>query len=316
MKVPVDIKRQIIVLVVSLVTSIIFGFSPSWTGVQLTTSEQLIFTVVLFIAFLLLDITWLLSGIFIHHQKEEDLWLLREACDTELSDIRASFYHIARESYGNKDLFITYFIKKFQKLSNDIKEVAEKKELHVQADHFLYLENVLDAFHRDDERIWRYTWPISSDETLFEDLHWRRYFERTTDMALQRQIKEIRAILIIENPHMRELPRFKKLLDFFHTNSGMKCSIILKDKFNVILRGNGIVCNFMDFGIYGNTLLYLGEKYEPEIIGTFSKDPVLIQNYKKLFDSIWESPNLSKINPSTAKTQVTLEELFKFDETA
>ena len=134
-------------------------------------------------------------------------------------------------------------------------------------------------------------------------------------MARQKQIKEIRTILIIENANTMDSSRFNKLLDFFHTNVGMECSIILKEDFHVILKGNGVTCSFLDFGIYGNTLIYLGEQYEPEIIGTFSKDQVLIQNLKKLFDSMWESPIVSINNPSTAKNQVTLAELFKFDET-
>ena len=62
MKVSVDTRRQIIVLIVSLLVSIIFSFIPYWTGILLTTLEQLLLTVALFIAFLLSDIMWILSG--------------------------------------------------------------------------------------------------------------------------------------------------------------------------------------------------------------------------------------------------------------
>jgi hypothetical protein len=73
--------------------------------------------------------------------------------------------------------------------------------------------------------------------------------------------------------------------------------------------------NYIDFGIYGDILLFLTEQYEPEIIGVFTKNRTQIQHYRHLFDSMWGSA-IARKNPSTAVERVTLEELYAFDETA
>ncbi|MDP3296003.1 MAG: hypothetical protein Q8N09_00145 [Thermodesulfovibrionia bacterium] len=308
-----ELKKQIIVLAIQLAVSIIFSFVPGWTTIELTLYEQILFSISLFIVFLLLDILWIVAHRLNLLSREAELWLLRNNGDWELSNIRTSFAKIIQNSYGKRDLFIAHFMKEFQRLSNKIKDVTEKQELRVAADHFLSVENVLDAFSGDDERIWRYTWPLSAGQKLFDDLPWKRYFEATTKMVIEKKIECIRSILILDNASLINDSGIKKLMDFFHSNERMDCRLILYDVYKKICSDNELPPHYIDFGIYGRRLLFRTEQYEPEIIGTFSKDANLINNYVNLFDAMWNADSVTIKNPSTVTEIVTLEELFKFD---
>jgi hypothetical protein len=311
-----ELNKQIIVLIISLGVSIFLGFVPSWTGIEISVNEQTLLTIEVFIAFLLLDVLWIVSHRLNQLSKQHDLWTLRESGDSELSNIRSSFANIVHNSYGKRDLFVAHFLKEFQRLSRMIREVTDNQELRVAADHFLSVDNVVDAFWGDDERIWRYTWPVQPDEKLFGELPWKRYFEVTAKMLQKGDIESIRAILIVDNISTIESPRIKALLDFIKTTDNMDCHIIETRNYQRVCEDNGVPPHFKDFGIYGSRLLFRTEQYESEnheIIGTFSKNTELIQNYISLFDAMWHSVSVSTENPSTRTTSVSLETLFKAD---
>jgi len=309
-----EVKRQIIVLLISLIaSSLLATFVPSWVGQSFTKADEVLLAINLFLSFLLVDIAWLLGKIDRQSLGQYQLWQLREPFDAVLSNIRRSSYEITKHSYGQKDIFVAHFMKQLRDLETKITEVADKRLLHVQADHFLSVDNVLDAFLGDAERIWRYTWEITRDDRLFRELAWSQYFEKTARMVMARQINEIRSILMVEDRDVLESPRVKKLLDFFATNDGLSCRIILKNNYQRLCADN---CDFMtyeDFGIYGNRLLFLTEQYEPVIIGVFTKDEERIRQYMSLFDMMWTSASVTFDNPSKIIPTVTLEELFAFD---
>lgn len=308
-----EIKRQVIVLILSLTISILLSFVPEWTGTPIKLAEKILFILGLFNVFQLLNILWTVSNSAARQAKEYELWSLREIGDRELTNIRACFAQIVRESYGEKDLFVTHFIEEFHELANKIENVAKRQELRVQADHFLHVDNVLDAFQGDHEKIWRYIWPISADGKLFDNLPWKRYFEATAGMVRQ-NIEQIRAIIILDDLRLTAVPRVKKLLDFFYTSEAMDCRIIKRVDYETICADNNIPANYLDFGIYGTRLLFLTEQYEPDIIGIFTKNAILIRNYKNLFDTMWNSTSITKPNPSNTTRIVTLGELFTFDD--
>jgi len=310
-----ELWRQVGILLLSLLIPIVILKVPDWTSFNFSKSDEFILGILLFIAFLLIDIFWLANKIAAREAREEQLWTFQEACDKELLCVRACFVQIFRESYGTRDLFVTHFAKEVHQLVENVKQVAERRELRVQAEHFLNVDNVLDAFQGDSERIWRYTWPIEGTQRLFDELAWKRYFEKTVRMVDAGEIKEVRSVLVLSEPQLVQSPRVKKLLDFFHTNRGFLCFTVNRQDFRAICADNGMPANYIDFGIYGSRLLFLTEQYDPEIIGVFTKDSTRIRHYCNLFDSMWGSPSVAKKNPSKCDTKVTLEELYEFDET-
>ena len=307
-------KKQRIVVSITLGVTILLSFVPKWTGIPIMLYEQILFSISLVIVGLLFDILLILSNRLNQLSIKTELWLLRNKGDWELSNIRGSFTKIVEDSYGKSDLFIAHFMKEFQSLSRNIKNVTEKQELQVEADHFLSVENVLDAFSGDTERVWRYTWPLTVGEKLFDEFPWKRYFEATAKMLNEKKIEDIRSILILDNFSSITDSRIEKLLDYFHSNKKMNCRLILNDVYQNICSDNQLPSHYKDFGIYGRRLLFRTEQYEPKIIGTFSKDIDLISNYVNLFEAMWNSESVTRKNPSTVIEVLTLEDLFKFDD--
>jgi hypothetical protein len=308
-----ETQKQVTVLLLSLTVSILLGFVPDWTGVPFSTPEQVLLSVGLFIAFLLLDILWLIALIVGKQAKEQTLWRLRAPGDQDLHNIRASFAQIVQRSYGEDDLFVTYFQKEFQKLDWQIRDAAEKQELRVISDYYLNAHSVFEAFLGEDNPVLRYTWPIQLNEKLFSEHAWMRFFEITVNLVEQKKIRWIRVILILEQLSIVHSSRTRKLFDFFHTNTHFDCRYILQEVFQTLCAESAIPPTYLDFGVYGTQMLFRSEQYRPEYIGVFTKDTNLIRMYTKLFDTLWESVGVARRNPSTAVQPVTLDELITFD---
>jgi hypothetical protein len=302
-------SRQILILVLSLVFSVVVPFGLHQSGTTTSREGEFILGGTLFCAFLLIDVMWLTQKVASREHREQELWVLREDCDKELLNVSRCYVRVTRESYGPRDLFVSHFRREIHGLAEQIAEVAERRQLRVQAEHFLNVDNVLDAFQGDDDPIWRYTWGVDNAEPLFDELAWRRYFERTTTMLEAGQIKEARTILIVGDSQGAQSPRVQKLLDFFQTNKGFSCRLVDRADFTELYSGP-----YIDFGIYGNRLLFLTERYEPNITGLFTKDPAQIQHYCRVFDSMWSSTSVARNKPYRATARVTLEELYEFDE--
>jgi len=266
----------------------------------------------IFICFQLLNVTWILAVVAAHQVRDWELWELRNKGDHELTNIRAYFSKLVNKSYGDKDLFITHFENKFAELEGEIREVEEKSELLVTEDHFLSAENVLAAIQGDPEPIYRFTWEIDENEELFKDLNHRLYFESSKKMLGLGSMKEVRAIIIVDNVALLNTPRVSKLLDFFQTNDGFDCKIVASADYTTLCEGNGIPAEYYEIGIFANRLLFLTMSYEPTK-GVFTKDTHKINRYKSLFDKVWDSVSLATRNPSKAHARVSLEELLTFD---
>jgi hypothetical protein len=154
MKGNTELKWQIGLPVVFFILSlVIVTLVPPRIGVTLSTPEKIVIGGLFFYAPILIRILWLTSKVAGRAEREEKLWDLREECDAQLLTIRNCFIEITRQSYGQRDLFVTHFQKDIRTLLEKIKEVAERQQLRVQADHFLNVDNVLDAFQGASERI-------------------------------------------------------------------------------------------------------------------------------------------------------------------
>ncbi len=303
-----DVWKQIAVLSVALLLSVGVGFIPKFTR-----AEQILFSLCSFTALAILDLLWVIGTNASRQAKEYDMWLVRHKADQELSNIRHYFAEIARMAHGSRDLFVSYFMKDIHNLEQKIKDAAEKQELRTASDFYLKAEDIFDSFLGDPNPVLRYTWPIRDDDQLFEEPAWWRFFEVTSSMAEQKKINCVCACLILDGPHSANLPRIAKLLDFFKTNQGQECRIIMRDAYQRICRENSMPTNYLDFGIYGERMLFRSEQYAPEYIGVYAKDTAVIQSYSKFFDTLWESSAVMLKNPSTATQQVTTTELIQSD---
>jgi hypothetical protein len=310
-----EVRRSLIFALISFAIPLMFKLFFSISDQYLSITDNVIISINLFIAFKILDVSY-------HHQKmlENQIklfehWKIDDDTDKIVHNIRASFFKIAQDAYGKKDLFVTNFMNRVRKLERDIINVAEIKELRVAGNYFLNAENVLDAFDDEENKFWYYTWPIEDgNNKLFDVIQWKQYFEATAKMTIDGKIGHIRAILILKDLSLVESPRIKKLLDYYKTTEKMSCKITTSFEFGDICRGDSFEASYSDWGIYGKQLLYINEAYEPNIIGLFIKNQTEILRYHKLFEAMWNYDSVTKPNPSTETKKISFQELFDFDE--
>jgi hypothetical protein len=309
-----ELKKQTIILLLTLILAITTGFIPSWTGIETSVNDQISLSLQTFIALALIDILYIVANRLNNFRKTNEIWSLQNDGEHELNNIRASFHGILNNTYGNKDIFVAHYMKEFRRLSTEIRTVADRQELRVVANHFLNVDNVLDAFVGSEEKIWRFTWPISSENQLFEELPWKRYFEAVINKLHDKKINEIRAILILDQNADAESPRVSKLVNFIKTNKGMDCRYVYLKDYQKVCNDYNVPSIYTDFGVYANKLLYLAEQSVPESTGRFTKDIKVINEYINLFDTMWCSVSITK-NPISSSTKtISLEELFDSDE--
>lgn len=310
-----ELRRQLVILGISLVSSFVFWFLPFWTGTpyKFTVADQFLMSLTSFIALTMLDIVWIEGNNLAQQRSDYKKWTIMNDADKELNNIRTFFGQVVQGAYNKKDLFVNQYMGKLQRLAGEIKHTAEKNELRVEANHLLSVDDVLAVFEGDRERIWRYTWPISSNERVLGHPAWRRYFEETANMLHQRQLNGIHILVIVPDLSTLSLPRVTKLLDFFHAFKGMECRIVLHDQFVIICGDNDIPRTWLDFGIYAKRLLFITDT-DGSGNGLWTKDDQIIQKYVGVFDVVWQTKGISKTNPSVCNTLVTLAELMDFDD--
>jgi hypothetical protein len=308
-------KRTILTLLITIIITVFTSLISNWVGHEFTVAEDIICGLSFFIAIENIGNSSIISDMYHIRHKDHELWKVNSEGDKIISNIRTDFHTIVHDSYGNKDLFVSHFNREINKLARELKDVAEKKELNVSANHFLSAENVLDAFFDDQNKSWSYTWPIESgDEKLFDILNWKQYFEETIKMVSNGGIKQIKTILILKDISLITNPRIKHLLHFFKNTENILCRIVTFKTYNEICASDHFDPNLKDWGLYSKRFLYKNEQYLPEIRGLFTKDLLEIERYDKLFNTMWDLSAVSIENPSQETIILSLSELFRYDE--
>jgi hypothetical protein len=304
-------RSQVAFLAVSLAISVLSSLVTGRYG--FTAAEQTLLTVCLFTVFALLDVILVIGRNADHRIKAYELWSVRNEADIELANIRHSFAELARLSHGRKDIFISHFMKEIHNLAKKIKEASDKQELRTASEFYVKAEDIFESFVGEADLVLRYVWPIDPKERLFGEPAWGRFFEVKVRMVEKKKIRGACAILIFERADDIKNPKVQKLLEFFRTNDGHSCRIMMRDDFAKLCAENGIPGNYLDFGIYGSRMLFRSERYNPEYIGVYTKDEGLVQTYAKFFDTLWDSPTMTTANPVNTDVKVDVEHLMAFD---
>ena len=185
-------KKQIVILVASLIISFVFWFLPFWkeNNFNFSTSDQFLMAISSFIALELVDLIWLGGSILAHRKGEFTNWEVNNQVEKVLHNIRILFSSLVDTAETSNDLFVNHYLNKIQNLYSEIQHTTEKNELRVNENHLLAIDEELAAFEGAKDRILRYTWLFLSDNKLFDAPNWRRYFEETIKLVELRKLKK------------------------------------------------------------------------------------------------------------------------------
>jgi hypothetical protein len=291
-------KKQLWIIFSSLVISFLVGiYVPEFLHIVPTILQQIFLVVLTSIVFILADLLWLATNTAATLDLRLKLWELEDKADQHLNSIRTFYGTIVKRGYGETDLFVHHLLTQMERLAETANDAAKKNEIRVEDLHLSRAELVASAFS-GDERTLRYTWKVNYSDRLFDDLHWRKYFELTLALVDSGDIFEIRTLLVVESKEHIQLRRIQKLLEFFSRRSSLNIKMVLKSEYEILAGDNRIPESCLDFGIYGSRLLYQAEKYAPKSIGIWSKDEVAIKRFTTFFDSLWEANSIVVAGPA------------------
>jgi len=233
---------------------------------------------------------------------------------TMLHEINNYYYEVSRDSHGENDLFVTYAKKEIEKLNSTLRVAAKQKEFGISSDYILNATGVFDAFSVSSEKTLKMTFPVwEADDAVFispADIH---FFEVLQSKVTSNKLNSVQVIVILDNDNMFQKVYVKKLLDFFAAEQKYECKICMVDTFRNVCDTNGVPSQFVDFGIYGDKMLFVTEQYVPIHKGTYYKDTNRIRLYTRLFDEIWKSDILALKNTNTNTTPVKIADLVKVE---
>jgi hypothetical protein len=235
--------------------------------------------------------------------------------DRHLSAVHDAFGKIAKSHLGKTDVFASHLLNQMESLAAIAIEAASKGVMRVTNHEFTNSQLLLDAFGAG-ERILRYTWLINPSERLFGEAHWRRHFELTSSLAISHAIQEIQTVLLVEHRDHLDAPHVQKLLEFFATQERLNAKIVLNADYAVCAADHAIPAACLEFGLYGDRLLYQADGYQPVSIGSWSKDAIEIARFGSFFGALWNTHTISANNPAAPSLKVGLAQLMAADSAA
>lgn len=310
-------------VIVTLVSAFQFSTaSPQITGQPVLDFDALNIGISLLLGcstFIIIELIALVVNVieFSDQKKEHDNFMedINEY-STMLHEINSYYYDVSRDSHGSNDLFVTYAKKEIEKLNNTLRLAANQKEFSVSSDYILNVAGVFDAFSKSASKVLKMTFPIFDEEdTIFISPADSHFFEILQKEAKVGVLSSVQVIVIAETPKTSDKDCVRKLLDFLAAEEKYDCKTCLADTFKSVCDTNGVSSQFLDFGIYGDKMLFVAEQYIPIHKGTYYKDANRIKLYTQLFDEIWKSDILADNNTSTNATAIKVSDLIKCDDT-
>lgn len=102
------------------------------------------------------------------------------------------------------------------------------------------------------------------------------------------------------------------MLGFIGAEKGFTCRVIALDEYKERLRDCRLDIDCIDFGIYGDHLLFRTTSYEPHV-GVFGDDQRAIESYRAMHDAAMDSARTLSAGDSTLPVSVTLEQFLNCD---
>ena len=271
------------------------------------------------VAGMLFQIVHLLRSFHVERLETKQVLEVINEDDRLLLELQASFRQIAARPLSGKPnrVFIDY-CRRSLKQTISIAKGAAGGELEVQDHHFHTVDNVLSAFEGCEERVFRCVWLIGSDDPLFDD-SWRKYMQCLIELSRSQERNkkvQVRILFVVEddldNSILLQRSSVGIVLGFVSKESGFECRLISRSDYDGQLDDAGLSGQFLDFGVYGNHLLFRTISYEPRNMGRFSVDPIMIQKFRGVHDVAMSAPSARRL-PSRLPESVSLPQFLDCD---
>ena len=126
------------------------------------------------------------------------------------------------------------------------------------------------------------------------------------------QVRILFVVRDLSDDAMLRRPAVAAVFGFVATAKGFACRVVARDCYEAHRQDAGLFTECLDFGVYGDHLLFRTTQYEPTNEGTFSVDPTAIQKYRRMHDLAMEAPQARDL-PANLPENVSLEAFLNCD---
>ena len=235
--------------------------------------------------------------------------------DQLLLELQTKFREIASRKLNDRPnyVFLDYCRRSLEESLKTARRAAQRGELEVHDHHFDTVDTVLAAFQGCRDRTYRCVWLIEDGEELF-DKFWRQYMTSLVSLSREKCVNRrvrVRVLFVAENQAQLERSTVRTILSFVSTEPGFDYCVISHDDYRTRLRDSRLDVDCIDFGVYGDHLLFRTISYEPHV-GVFSDQQIAIQAYRTMHDAAMNA--VGTLNVGTElPVGVTLESFLNSD---
>ena len=178
-----------------------------------------------------------------------------------------------------------------------VANAAQMGELVVNEHNFRTMEDVLDAFGGTN-RVFRGVWKIEERERLF-DPAWRQYMEELVNLTVAPEATKritVELLLVVDRRETLDRRAVEIVVGYLRPRKtkGLKYRIVAEETYQELVLDSRLDTKYIDFGVYGEALLYRTETYEPKQ-GMFSEDKGTIRVYGKTHEAAMKTPGSCRI---------------------
>ena len=235
--------------------------------------------------------------------------------DRLIMELQSRFRELATRQLSGRpnQVFIDYCHRNLESSLKVARHAAQRGELEVHDHHFSTIETVLAAFEGSQDRTFCCVWLIEPDENLFDE-YWREYMKSFAELSRGPRNQRVRARILFVFKHQGQLEHrsVKTVLSFISAENGFEYHLMLESEYASRFRDAALDQQYIDFGIYGDHLLFRTKSYEPNI-GMFSDDQTMIDAYRRMHDAAMAASTTLKI-PTGLPGNVSLEQFLHCDE--
>ena len=309
------LKRWDVQLAVAVTVAFMGPVVTRWQGLTLSLTEEVVVGVGICMFELILYVAYSLHDFRVERSEAKHVLEVIDEGDCLLLELQARLREIASRRLSGKPnhVFSDYCRRSLEGSLSVARGAAQRGELEVRDHHFATIKNVLEAFEGCRDRTFRCVWLVEAKEDLF-DKTWREYMAQLVDLSRERSRKrrvQIRILFVLTDKAQLERDSFKTVLGFVSREKGFEHRLILQDDYKMRLRDGALKEKYLDFGIYGDHLLFRTESYDPNT-GVFSDNQTDIDTYRKMHDDTMKSAEAVE-TPTGLPADVSVEQFLNCD---
>ena len=259
-----------------------------WRGWTLSLKEEIVLGVGIWAVGMIFYIAYSLHSFHVDRLETKYVLDVINEHDRLLLELQHRLREIASKTLSGKPnrVFIDYCRRSLEQSLEITRRAAQRGELEVHDHHFKTIDTVLAAFEGCRDRTFRCVWLIEAGDSLFDEF-WREYMACLVKLSRERRIKrrvQVRICFVLEDQAQLERASVKTVLGFVSAEKRFEYHLMLRSDYESRLSDAHLDKRYLDFGIYGDHLLFRTTSYEPNV-GVFSDDQTSINTYREMHDA-------------------------------